>query len=58
MIRKFLQDQRGQDTIEYALIVGFIATAATAISPAVAAVAVRMGQSVGILHAALAVTAQ
>ncbi len=58
MIRKFWQDQRGQDTVEYAMIVAFIATAATAISPAVASVAVHFGQSVGILHVALAATAQ
>jgi Flp pilus assembly pilin Flp len=58
MIRKFWQDQRGQDTVEYALIVAFIASAATAISPAIAAVALHLGRSIGILDAALAATAR
>lgn len=58
MIRKFWQDQRGQDTIEYALIVAFIASAATAISPAIAAVALHLGRSIGVLDAALAATSR
>ncbi len=58
MIRKFWQDQRGQDTVEYAMIVAFIASAATALSPAIAAVALHLGRSIGVLNAALAVTAR
>jgi len=40
------------------MIVAFIASAATAISPAVAAVAVHMGHSLGILNVALSTTAR
>ena len=57
MIRKIWKDQRGQDTVEYALIVAFIASAAAAISPAVAAVAVHFAHAMGILNVALAATA-
>ena len=54
----FLNDQRGQDTVEYALIAAFIATAATALSPAIAAVALHLGRSINVLDAALAITAR
>lgn len=35
-LRSFLEDLRGQDLIEYALMAGFVATAAGAMMPAVA----------------------
>jgi Flp pilus assembly pilin Flp len=54
MTQSFWKDQRGQDTIEYALIVAFIATAATAATPAALAVAAHLERSMAILTAALA----
>jgi pilus assembly protein Flp/PilA len=35
IVRNFLQDTRGQDLIEYALMAGFVAVAAGAIMPTV-----------------------
>jgi Flp pilus assembly pilin Flp len=58
MIQKFWRDQRGQDTVEYALILAFIASAAVALSPAMASVAAHLGRSIGVLDAALAATAR
>lgn len=58
MIKNFWNNQRGQDTVEYALIGAFIASAATAISPAIAAVAMHLGRSIGVLDAALAATSR
>ena len=56
MLLKFWQNQRGQDTVEYALIVAFIASAAVAISPSIAALAAYFSRSMSVLEAALAVT--
>ncbi len=58
MIQRFWQDQRGQDTVEYALIVAFVASAAVAISPTIASVAAYFSRSMSVLEAALAVTAR
>lgn len=35
-LRRFLRDNRGQDLIEYALMAGFVAVAAGALTPGVA----------------------
>ena len=56
MIQRFWQDQRGQDTVEYALIVAFITSAAVAVSPAVASVAAYFSRSMSVLETALSVT--
>jgi len=57
MIRRFWQDQRGQDLTEFALLGAFVASAAMALSPAILAVAMYLGQSIRILDLALASTA-
>ena len=42
--RNLLRDQRGQDLVEYALLVGFAAACAASCLPAVAATGARLGQ--------------
>lgn len=37
LVRRLLSDQRGQDLIEYALMAGFLAVAAGALMPTIAA---------------------
>ena len=53
IINKLWKNQAGQDFIEYALIGGFVATAAASLSPAIAATGGYMGRSLGILEVAL-----
>jgi len=57
MILRFWQDQRGQDMTEFALLGAFVAAAAVALSPAILAVALYLGQSIRILDLALSSTA-
>lgn len=57
VLRGIWDDERGQDMIEYALVGAFVAAAAIAVSPAVYAVAVYLGQSVRVIDASLAVIA-
>ena len=56
-VAKLGSDQQGQNFIEYALIVGLAATAAAAISPAIAATAAHFGSAMSALAGVLAVTA-
>ncbi len=51
-------DRRGQDFIEYALITGFTATSATAVSSAVAATATHLGGTIGAILRVLTAAAQ
>ncbi|MEO8097991.1 MAG: Flp family type IVb pilin [Acidobacteriota bacterium] len=55
-MRKLWKNEKGQDLLEYALVAGFVATAATSVAPAIVATAAHLGQSIGLLQAALAVT--
>ena len=57
MLLKFWQNQRGQDTVEYALIMAFIASAAVAVSPSIATVTAHFSRSMSVLETALSVTA-
>jgi Flp pilus assembly pilin Flp len=57
MLRRIWNDQRGQDTVEYALIAAFITAAAMALSPAVLSVALYLGRVMHILDGALGLTA-
>jgi Flp pilus assembly pilin Flp len=50
-------DQRGQDFVEYALITGFAATSATAVSSAVAATATQLGGTIGAILRVLSAAA-
>ena len=54
MLKKLYRNEKGQDMLEYALIAAFVATCATAISPAIAATAAHLGRSIGLLQSALA----
>jgi len=58
MLRKLWFDERGQDVTEYALIAAFVSAAAMAISPAILAVALYLGQSMRVLDSVLALTAR
>jgi Flp pilus assembly pilin Flp len=57
VLRGIWDDERGQDMTEYALVGAFVAAAAMAVSPAVYAVAMYLGQSIRILDVSLAVIA-
>lgn len=50
-------DEHGQDMAEYALVGAFVAAAAVAVSPAVYAVAVYLGQSIREIDLSLAMIA-
>jgi Flp pilus assembly pilin Flp len=56
-LNKIWKNQAGQDFVEYALIAGFVATAAASASPAIAAVVARMTATMNLLDTALKVTA-
>ena len=56
-VSKLMMDRKGQDMVEYALIGGFVASAAMAAFPAIAATGSRFSTVMGILDLALAKTA-
>lgn len=54
---KLMTDRKGQDMVEYALLGGFVASAAVAAFPAIAATSTRFSTVMGILNIALSETA-
>jgi Flp pilus assembly pilin Flp len=52
-VTNLLRDRRGQDLIEYALLVGFAAACAASCLPAVAATGMRLGEVMQGLVAAI-----
>jgi Flp pilus assembly pilin Flp len=56
-VSKLMTDRRGQDLVEYALIGGFVASAAMAAFPAITATGSRFSTVMSILDLALSTTA-
>ncbi len=57
MLKRFWQDQRGQDMVEYALIAAFISAAVMAVSPAILTTVAFLDRSLRVLDLVLALTA-
>jgi Flp pilus assembly pilin Flp len=54
---KLLQDRKGQDLVEYALLTAFVATVAVAAFPAIANTGTRFSTVLSLLHVAVSRTA-
>ena len=56
-VSNLMKDRKGQDLVEYALIGGFVASAAVAAFPAIAATGTRFSTVMSILNLSLSQTA-